>query len=263
MNWLEEILANKRAEVAAQKGRRSAATLRAESDGRPAPPAFAAALRSAPMGLIAEVKRRSPSAGTIREPFDPPAIAAAYEAAGAQALSVLVDARYFGGGEEAFRSVRAAVKLPLLYKEFVVDAWQVWHAAALGASAVLLIAAALPRRDLEALLAACDAAGLEALLEVHDEDEADLAAALGARCIGVNNRDLRTFTTSLETTFRVRPRIPASALLVSESGIRSAEDVRRLREGGAGAVLVGEHLLRRQNLGAAVAELMREVWPCS
>jgi indole-3-glycerol phosphate synthase len=263
MNWLEEILANKRAEVAASKTRRPVEALREEASRRVVAPSFAGALLSSPIALIAEVKQRSPSAGPIRTPFDPAEIARAYADAGAQALSVLMDAKYFGGGEESFRAVRAAVTLPLLYKEFVVDPWQVWHASALGASAVLLIAAALPRSELETLLAECRAAGMEPLLEVHDDAEARLAAKLGVRCIGVNNRDLKTFVTTLETTYRLRALIPPSSILVSESGIRSADDVRRLKESGAKAVLVGEHLLRQPDLREAVAGLMREVRPCS
>ena len=258
MNILAEIIAHKRLEVAAWKQVRPLETLRAA----PAvpPPPFAAALRAAPIGLIAEAKRRSPSAGAIREPFEPAAIAAAYARAGAQAMSVLMDRKYFAGGEDAFCVVRAAVPLPLLYKEFVVDPWQVWHARALGASAVLLIAAALDDRELSALLAECRAAGLEVLLEVHDEVEMRRAAASGAECIGVNNRDLRTFTVDLGTTERLKTLAPARCTLVSESGIRSAADVLRLKAAGVQAVLVGEQLLRQPDLERAVRELMGQAW---
>ncbi len=213
------------------------------------------------MGLIAEVKRRSPSAGTIRDPFDPVAIARAYEAAGAQALSVLMDAKYFGGGEADFRSVREAVALPMLYKEFVVDPWQIAHAAALGASAVLLIAGAVETAQLRDLSAATRAAGLEPLVEVHDGTDLDLALAAGADLVGINNRDLRTFATTIETTLRLAARVPAGVTRVSESGIRGADDVARLRAAGVHAILVGEHLLRQADLGAAVRELMAGVAP--
>lgn len=253
---LDQILANKRIEVAAGKAVRSAASLREAAAALPRPPDFLAALRSRPVGLIAEVKRRSPSAGPIREPFDPPAIAQAYERAGAQAVSVLMDERFFGGGEADFRAVRAAVAMPMLFKEFVVDAWQVAQAAALGASAVLLIAAALDDTELPALFSEVRKSGLTPLVEVHDEAEMRRAAALGAACIGINNRDLRTFVTSIDTTLRLAPLAPAGTLIVSESGIRTAADVARLAAGGIGAVLVGEHLLRRADLEGAVRDLM-------
>jgi indole-3-glycerol phosphate synthase len=199
------------------------------------------------VGLIAEVKRKSPSAGAIREPFDPPAIARAYAGGGAQALSVLIDRPYFGGGPEDFAAVRAAVGLPLLYKEFVLDPWQVWHAASLGASAVLLIVAALPPDELAELAAAITA-------------EAQIAVDAGAAVIGINNRNLKTFVTSLETTERVRAVIPSDRLVISESGIRAAADVVRVGRAGARGVLVGEHLLRKDDLAAAVRGLMEDAW---
>ncbi len=256
MSILDEIIANKRVEVAAWKKDVSLDLVKAAALARGAPPGFLASLRSASVGLIAEVKRRSPSAGVIREPFDPVAIARAYEAGGAQAISVLMDQRYFGGGEKDFLAVRTAVGLPLLYKEFVVDEWQIWHAASLGASAILLIAAVLDRAELERFLALCGEARLEALVEVHDEADMGKLAGLPVRCMGVNNRDLRTFKVALETTARLAPRAPAGCTLVSESGIHSAADVTRLKSAGAHAVLVGERLLRQQDLGRAVRELM-------
>ena len=256
MNLLNQILAHKRGEIDARAAARPSALLRMEAEKRPAPPPFAAALRAAPVGLIAEDKHRSPSAGVIRAPWDPAAIARDYETGGAHALSVLVDEHYFGGGESAFTAVREAVALPLLYKEFVIDPWQVWHARKIGASAVLLIAAALTDDEAAGLMRECAAAGLEVLLEVHDEEEMRRAAALGATLIGVNNRDLRTFRTTLDTSFRLRELAPASCTFVSESGIRDADDVRSLREAGVHAVLVGEHLLRKPDLVAATRALM-------
>jgi indole-3-glycerol phosphate synthase len=260
LNILSEILAHKRVELADWKKVRPLAALRKEADTRPRPPPFAAALRAAPMGLIAEAKRKSPSAGAIREPFDPAAIASAYARAGAQAMSVLMDRKYFGGGEADFRTVRGTVALPLLYKEFVVVPWQVWHARSLGASAVLLIVAALSDRDLVGLLRECRDAGLESLVEVHEEPELKRALAAGADCLGVNNRDLTTFTVDLTTTERLKPLVPAGCTLVSESGIRSAADVARLKAAGVHAVLVGEHLLRQANLEEAVRDVMSNVW---
>ena len=256
MNILEEIVANKRAEVEAFKKARPESMLQSAAERRDRAPDFIAALRSAPIGLIAEVKRRSPSAGAIREPFDPPAVARAYERAGAQAISVLMDQKYFGGGEGDFHAVRAMVDLPLLYKEFVVDPWQIWHAASLGASAALLIAAVLDDAMIKDLAALCREARIEPLVEVHDENEMMRVAALPVRCIGVNNRDLKTFKISLETTLRLKPLAPKECTLISESGIRSAADVARLKDAGVHAVLVGEHLLRQTDVGKAVNDLM-------
>lgn len=260
MTILDQIVAHKRAEVAQARQARPPAELQRTAQARSPAPDFAGALRSAPMGLIAEVKRRSPSAGPIRDPFDARSIAQGYEAAGAQAISVLLDAEFFGGGEADFQAVREAVCLPLLYKEFVVDEWQVWHAAALGASAVLLIAAVLGDEDLKRMVGLCREAGLQSLLEVHDEADLRRAAGLGADCIGVNNRDLRTFKVSIETTLRLRPLAPAGCLLISESGIHSAGDVTTLQSAGVGAVLVGEHLLRQPDVSAAVRDLMGSAW---
>ena len=256
MSILDDILANKRVEIAQRKAALSVGKMRDQALAAAASVGFSAALRAAPIALIAEVKRRSPSAGSSREPFEPTAIARAYAAGGAQAISSLMDAKYFGGGEEQFRAVHAAVNLPLLYKEFVVDEWQIWHARVLGASAVLLIAAALADAEVLRLLALCGAAGVEALLEVHNAEEMRRAVASGATLIGINNRDLRSFTTTLETTFRLQPLAPKNCTLISESGIHSAADVQRLRAAGIQAVLVGESLLRQPDLQAAVGRLM-------
>ena len=246
MTILDEILAHKRLEVA---GRKAALP---EPPPRPGtPPPFEAALRSEPFAIVAEVKRRSPSAGALREPFDPAAIARAYAEGGAAAVSVLVDERFFGGGDAPFAEVRAAVALPLLYKEFVVDEWQIRHARMLGASAVLLLASALSDEDLRAFRAAIEAAGMAALVEVHNAGEMARAARCGARVIGINNRDLRTFRTDLAVTERLAGLAPSGALLVSESGIRNAADAARVRAAGARAALVGEHLLRQADLAAA------------
>lgn len=256
MNILEEIVANKRIEVSAFKKSRPMGELRSAAEQRDQAPDFIKALRSAPIGLIAEVKRRSPSAGAIREPFDPQAVALAYDKAGAQAISVLMDQKYFGGGEVDFRAVRVMVDVPLLYKEFVVDPWQIWHASSLGASAALLIAAVLDDALLRDLAAVCREARIEPLVEVHDENEMVRVAAMPVRCIGVNNRDLKTFQISLETTLRLKSLAPKECTLISESGIRSAADVARLEDAGVHAVLVGEHLLRQSDLGKAVNDLM-------
>ncbi|HBA86255.1 MAG TPA: indole-3-glycerol phosphate synthase TrpC [Verrucomicrobia bacterium] len=256
MNILEQIVADKRLEIAARKVQQPAEDLK-PAGGFPNGDDFIRALRSVPIGLIAEVKRRSPSAGAIREPFDPSEIARIYEHAGAQALSVLVDEKYFGGGEAPFRSVRSAVRLPLLYKEFVVDAWQIRHAASLGAAAVLLIAAVLKEDELRAFMALARDAGLAALVEVHDEAEMRIAAELECPLIGINNRNLKNFHTTLEMTFRLSAGAPPGCTLVSESGIKTFGDIERLRAGGIQAVLVGESLLRQPDLLAAVTGLMQ------
>lgn len=257
MNILEKILSAKRLEIGEAKITLPTGDLRDRSLQRPDPPPFAAALRSAPMGLIAEVKRKSPSAGVIRDPFVPADIAKAYAEAGAQAVSCLMDREFFGGGAEDFAEVRGAVTLPMLYKEFVVDTWQIWQARDLGASAVLLIAAALPETLLSGLMAEAELAGLEVLMEVHNADELDVALRLDCDLIGINNRNLKTFETRLETTLSLLPQIPEDVTRISESGIRTAADVRRLQEAGAQGILVGEQLLRQPDPAAAVRELMQ------
>ncbi|MCZ7591176.1 MAG: indole-3-glycerol phosphate synthase TrpC [Kiritimatiellae bacterium] len=263
MNILQKIIADKRREITLRRERVSLREMEKRATETPAPADFLAALKSVPIGLIAEVKRRSPSAGIIRTPFDPAKIARSYERGGAQALSVLMDGPYFGGGETDFKAVRNAVKLPMLYKEFVIDPWQVAHARVIGASALLLIVAALPRKTLADLYKLVVATGLTPLVEVHDQRELSVAKSLGAICIGVNNRNLKTFETKLETTFRLASQMPRGGCLVSESGIRTAENVVRLKEAGAQAVLVGEHLLRKRVLARAVKTLMGEAWAVS
>ncbi len=260
MSILDQIVADKRVEIAARREAMSESSLRASA--RPGP-AFVDSLCRGTMGLIAEVKHRSPSAGVIRSPFDPAAIARCYERAGAQAVSVLMDESYFGGGEDHFRAVREAVFLPLLYKEFVVDPWQVAHAASLGASAVLLIVGVLDEAELRRYSADIRDLGMQPLVEVHDEWEMEVALRIGADLIGVNNRNLKDFTVSLQTTADLARMVDGKAMLVSESGIHTPEDVARVRRAGAGAVLVGESLLRQPDLERAVETLMGAVWASS
>jgi indole-3-glycerol phosphate synthase len=260
VNVLEQIVADKRVEMAARREELPLMTLESQLAAVAARPCFAEALRSAPMGLIAEVKRRSPSAGLIREPFDPAMIARDYEVSGAQAISCLMDHTYFGGGAADFALVRQAVSLPMLYKEFVVDPWQIVHAKVTGASAVLLIVGVLTDRELVEMREQIQGLGMDALVEVHDEEEMRRAIDSGAELIGINNRNLKTFETRLETTFELKELAPEGCLLVSESGIRTAADVLALKEAGAEAILVGERLLREASPGRAVEELMRFVW---
>lgn len=263
MSILDDIVENKRREITALRESVGIDELQAQAGAGDAPPSFSSALRCAPMGLIAEVKRRSPSAGSIREPFHPPGIAMSYERAGAQAVSVLMDEQYFGGGTDDFRAVRGAVALPILYKEFVIDPWQLWHARAIGASAVLLIAGVLDVVELVRFGALAREAGLECLVEVHDEAQMKMASDARAELIGVNNRNLKDFTVSLEISERLLDHAPGGCTLVSESGIRTADDVLRVQRAGYHAVLVGEHLLRKDDPGTAVRDLMGSIWTSS
>jgi indole-3-glycerol phosphate synthase len=252
---LDDILAHKRTEVAARKRDVSVAALRARPLYDEPRRGFAKALATRPApAVIAELKRRSPSRGVIRERYDPPAHARGYEQAGATALSILTDDRFFGGSLEDLEAVRAATTLPCLRKDFLVDPYQVEEARAWGADAVLVIAAACTPELGSALLAAAAAAGLDVLVEVHSESELAWAGNAGATLIGVNNRDLSTFVTTLETTERLAPHVPGGAVLVAESGIRSRADVDRMVAAGARAVLVGEAFMERPDPGKALAE---------
>ncbi|MBW2267529.1 MAG: indole-3-glycerol phosphate synthase TrpC [Deltaproteobacteria bacterium] len=263
MTILDEILLRKRKEVAAAKRvlEPDAMARRAE-ESVAAPRGFRAALASGePPRVIAEIKRRSPSKGEIRPSFEPVECARAYLDGGAAAISVLTDEHYFGGHLDYLEKVRSAVPLPLLRKDFVVDAYQIDEARARGADAVLLIVAAFVGVDrverLAALRSRAAALGLDALVEVHDEAEFDVALASGADLVGVNNRDLRSFEVDLAVTERVAARAPAGILLVAESGIATAEDVARLEACGAGAFLIGESLMRESDVAAALCRLRR------
>lgn len=256
MNILEQIIADKRVEVEAGKQTLSLGELQRQIEAVEERPDFIEALRSTPMGLIAEVKRRSPSAGIIRDPFDPAAIAKDYESNGASAISCLMDNKYFGGGAEDFSKVRNAMGLPMLYKEFVVDPWQLAHAKVMGASAVLLIVGALTDEELVSFIRESHALELQPLVEVHDREEMRRAVDAGSNCIGINNRNLKTFVTTLETTFELVAMAPADCTLVSESGIKTPEDVVHLKAAGVHAVLVGESLLRERSPGEAARRLM-------
>ena len=253
---LDEILEHTRRELEAARGRvppEALARLAAQ-----APPArgFRRALLEAPRPrVVAEIKRRSPSRGEIRPDFDPVACAKAYAEAGAAALSVLTDERWFGGRLDYLGAVRAAVDLPLLRKDFVLDGYQIDEARVAGADAVLLIAAVLEPARLAALRAHAARRGLDALVEVHDEAELEAARAAGADLLGINNRDLRTFAVDLSTTERLAPRVPEGTVLVAESGILRHTDVERLERAGAHAVLVGEALMREPDLAAALRRL--------
>jgi indole-3-glycerol phosphate synthase len=256
---LDRILERKRADVAVRKRSRPLAEMRALAQSAPAPRGFRAALeqriRAGSAAVIAEIKRASPSRGVIRASFDPAAIARSYAAHGAACLSVLTDAPFFQGRDADLAAARSAAALPALRKDFIVDRWQVFEARAIGADAVLLIVAALDDRD----LAACDedahALGLDVLVEVHDAAELDRALALGAQLVGINNRDLRTFETRLETTHALLPRMPSEVRVVTESGIATRADVAAMRARGVHAFLVGEAFMRADDPGHALAEM--------
>jgi indole-3-glycerol phosphate synthase len=217
---------------------------------------FRAALLAHAPAVVAEIKKASPSKGLLVEDFDPPALARDYERGGAAALSVLTDGEFFQGSLLDLVAARAATTLPVLRKDFTLDEIQIAEAAAHGADAILLIAAVLPVERLRELREYAGAFGIAALVEVHDERELEAATASGAEIIGVNNRDLRTFEVSLETSLRLVPMIPRGVLKVSESGIRSAEDVRKLRSAGFDAFLVGEHLVKAADRAAAVRSMI-------
>jgi len=256
-NILTRIVGQKREQVAQAKNRRPESQLRAEAAAAPPPRDFAAALRAAqPVGLIAEIKRASPSAGVIRADFDPVEIARQYAAAGAQCLSVLTDEPFFQGSLDDLRAVRQAVDLPLLRKDFLIDRYQIVEARAAGADCVLLIAECLNDCQLRELYFAASEWGMDCLIELYDPDNLDRVLALDPPLVGVNNRDLRSFTVDLNHTLRLAPRIVPRSLLVSESGIKTSADVARLKAHGVGAILVGETLMRAHDIPAAVAELM-------
>ncbi|HUF50928.1 MAG TPA: indole-3-glycerol phosphate synthase TrpC [Longimicrobiales bacterium] len=251
---LDRIVETKQAEVA--RLRREAVALRAAAEASEAAPDFEAALRAgAQVAVIAEVKRRSPSAGDIRVAVAAVDVARTYAAGGAAAISVLTDREHFGGSLDDLRAVVADVGIAVLRKDFTIDALQVYEARAAGAAAVLLIARILDDAELSDFAALAAELRLAALVEVHDEYEVERALKAGARIVGVNNRDLATFTTDLAATQRLAPLVPRECLLVAESGIATAADVRRVAQAGAGAVLVGEALMRAPDPAALLGEL--------
>ena len=260
MNKLEEICAAKALEVAARKAATPGSALADLARTQTAPRGFEAALRSrAATGyaLIAEVKKASPSKGLIRADFHPAQHAAAYEAGGATCLSVLTDAPYFQGHEDYLIAARAACALPVLRKDFMVDPWQCLEARSIGADAVLIIVAALEDTAMAEVEAAARDHGMDVLVEVHDEAELDRAArVLQSRLIGVNNRDLKTFTTSLAVTERLAPLMPAGTLIVGESGINTPADLARLEDSGVRTFLVGESLMRVDDIASATRALL-------
>jgi indole-3-glycerol phosphate synthase len=257
MNILDKIVAGKKLEVAVAKERLPEEKLREALSGAPPPRDFFAALDGrGTIRLIAEVKKASPSKGVIREEFRPVEIALTYQQHGAACISVLTDGPYFQGSLDYLRQIRASVSIPVLRKDFIIDPYQVIEARAAGADAVLLIAECLDDRALAALVEAIESLGMTPLVELYEPANLARVLAAGARLIGINNRDLRTFEVDLEHTIRVRREIPVGHRVVGESGIRHRSDVQRLQQAGVDAMLVGETLMASQDIGAAVDELL-------
>ena len=256
MDRLQQIIETKRGEVAKLLPRREhlrvAALQRNDFRG------FAQAIDRGPdaLGLIAEVKKASPSAGNIVEAFDPVGIARSYEAAGAHAVSVLTDQLYFQGSLSYLPQIRSAISLPCLRKDFIIDEVQVFEAACAGADAILLIVAALDQAQLERLFKSAEACQLDVLVEVHTIEELERALEIGARVIGINNRNLATFEVDLATTEQLSEEVPESVILVSESGLRTGADARRAFSCGCNAILVGESLMRSGDIAAQVREFL-------
>ncbi|OJZ19769.1 MAG: indole-3-glycerol-phosphate synthase [Thiobacillus sp. 65-29] len=256
---LEKILATKREEIAAGQARMPLAEMRAQAAAAPAPRDFVGALRAqvdaGRPAVIAEIKKASPSKGVIRADFRPGAIAASYAQGGAACLSVLTDAQYFQGSTEYLREARAACGLPVLRKDFIIDPWQVYEARAMGADAILLIVAALELPAMQDLEALAMELGMAVLVESHDAAELEAALTLKTPLMGINNRNLRTFEVTLDTTLDLLPKIGSERIVVTESGILAPVDVARMREHQVNAFLVGEAFMRAADPGAELARL--------
>lgn len=256
---LDRILVRKQEEVAALKAKKPLADVKAEALAMPAPRGFYAALKAkvaaGEPAVIAEIKKASPSKGVIREDFHPAAIAESYEKGGAAALSVLTDVDFFQGADAYLQAAKAACQLPVLRKDFTVDAYQVWEARAIGADAVLLIVAALSDELMKELYETANEAGLDVLVEVHTAEEMQRALALGAPLLGINNRDLHTFEVSLQTTLGLLPVVPKEYFLVTESGILAPEDVALMRDHQVHGFLVGEAFMRAAEPGEELGRL--------
>jgi indole-3-glycerol phosphate synthase len=254
---LARIAQYKQADVAERKARTPSSEMDRRVAAAPAVRSFRAALASSPrFGLIAEIKKASPSKGLIRADFDPPALARAYAEGGASCLSILTDAPSFQGDDAFLVAAREAVALPVLRKDFLVDPWQVAESRALGADCILIIMAMVDDALARDLHAEARRLGMDALVEVHDETELERARALDCDLLGVNNRDLKTFVTDLGVFERLAPRAPPQALLVAESGVFTAADAQRLAAAGARALLVGESLMRQADVAAATKALL-------
>lgn len=258
LSILDQIVVRKRAELLLDQTRVPLEQLekRVKQEHRGARRGFRRALEQNAPAIIAEIKKASPSRGLMTEHFEPADLARRYEAGGASALSVLTDIQFFEGSLEHLEQAHRATRLPILRKDFTLDLYHLWQAAAHGADAILLIVAILPQRELERLLALARDLDLDALVEVHDREELERALEAGADLIGVNNRNLHTFEVKLETSLELARLIPPHVLAVSESGIRTPEDIARLAEAGYRAFLIGERLMRASDPGQALAALL-------
>jgi indole-3-glycerol phosphate synthase len=257
-NILDTIVEARRASVAHRKRVLPDVALKIAVEKKVLPPRdFSAALTRPGLNVISELKKASPSLGVIREQYSPSTLATGLEGAGAAALSVLTEEDFFLGSLGDLKEASKAAKIPILRKDFIVDPWQVWETRAVGADSFLLIAAILDDETLRELLELGHTLGMEPLVEVHSREELDRVLHAGARIIGVNNRDLRDFQVHLETSLELVETIPEECIAVSESGLHSREDLDRLRRAGFDAFLIGEHLMKRDNPGAALAELLR------
>jgi indole-3-glycerol phosphate synthase len=252
---LERIVAAKRTEIAQARERLPLAALEKRAQGAAAPRDFVAALRARKPAVIAEIKKASPSRGVLREAFNPAAIARSYESAGAACLSVLTDRQFFQGTNDDLQAARTACSLPVLRKDFVIDPYQVLESRAIGADCILLIAACLSGPAMSKLESLAHRLGMAVLVEVHDAAELDASLLLKTPLIGINNRNLKTFETRLETTLELLARVPRDRLVITESGILSSDDVKRMERSGIGAFLVGEALMRAPDPGAALRAL--------
>ncbi len=262
---LKKILARKVEEIAERSERLGLHELQRQTDDAPPTRPFLGRLRHAigrgDPAIIAEIKRASPSKGLLRDPFQPADIAQNYAAAKATCLSVLTDRDFFQGSEDYLREARAACPLPVLRKDFIIDPYQVYEARVIGADCILLIVAALDDAALRSLTRLAADLGMDVLVEVHDAEELERALAFDAPLIGINNRNLRSFETRLDTTLNLLPRVPADRTVITESGIHTTSDVALMREHGVHAFLVGEAFMRAADPGAKLAELFRDTGP--
>jgi len=262
--YLEKIVHTKHKEVERLKENFSLNKAEAQIAAMPHCLGFSSALserKKRGMGLIAEVKKASPSKGLIRPDFDPVSIAKSYEEAGTDCISVLTDIDYFQGSNDYLRAIRGHVKVPLLRKDFTIDYRQIYEARLIGADAVLLIAAILTREQMREYADTAQSLGMDALIEVHDREELERVLELDAKLLGINNRNLRTFVTDIKTTEQLLQYIPKETVVVSESGISRAEEIEYLKSLGVSAVLIGEHFMRQTSVGGAVRQLLGEADP--
>ncbi len=258
---LKKIVARKREEIAERQSRVSIDELKAQLDGASPPRGFVDAIKAkiaaGQAGVIAEIKKASPSKGVIREDFDPEQIAKSYEKGGAACLSVLTDIDFFQGADDYLKQARAACALPVIRKDFIIDPYQVYEARAMGADCILLIVACLEDGQMRELAELANSLGMDVLIEVHDEEELQRSLPLNQPLVGINNRNLRTFEVGLDTTLRMLEQIPEGRIVVTESGIHTPEDVKLMRENGVNAFLVGEAFMRAEEPGEKLAELFR------